>query len=733
MTRFSSWSGAAFFLVLSSVLLPSRVWAASTEEESDDFASWQAVSTSAADLLPTATATEARSRSTRPLPTRSARPTVTFTEAPPSPPPPTIPAVTPLEANHDRSTPELTASESAPVSVLPSAPQKAHDYAGIAIDLPAEPAANPQKMATEPESPDPVAETEPEAVATARSTPQNTIERDRSRIVPIAPRVNFANPSPTGQILPQTAVNPPARQARSAVMAQVPSAAQFRDVNPGDWAYGALDDLVTRYDCVRGYPDGTFRGDRALSRYEFAAGLNACLQQIERLTTQTTGELAKREDFETLRRLMQDFESELATVGAQVDDVEARSQFLEDHAFSTTTKLFGQVVFGLQGRVPSESDITSGTVNDVIVLAQDGVSETPDQANELNLGYNVQLSLLTQFSPRQFLLTGLQAGNIDTRDTSTFGFNNPFTRLGYELDTANEVRLTDATYRQLVTPDFGLIVGPKGVGPVSVFRGPSRIEATGFGPISRFAQRNPILQIGAGDAGFGFDWQLAENVSLQGVYAASTANDPNQGLLSGGYVAGVQLLLTPDRALDIALNYLHSYSGSLGGFLGVGVGDDQVSGVGGSRLLTNAFGATLSWDVAPKVTLGTWLGFTDSQLVTHEGRVQTVNWMFSALFPDLGGEGNSAGFFFGQPPRITASNLRDQGTLTGNVPSLFVNSTGTSAGGRDDRALHFEAFYQMQLTDDIALTPGFILVLNPNHSAGSDPILIGAIRTTFRF
>ncbi|MEM9544177.1 MAG: S-layer homology domain-containing protein, partial [Cyanobacteria bacterium P01_E01_bin.42] len=55
--------------------------------------------------------------------------------------------------------------------------------------------------------------------------------------------------------------------------AQFTGASQFSDVSPGDWAFQALDDLVRRYDCLKGYPNGTYRGNRALSRYEFAAGL----------------------------------------------------------------------------------------------------------------------------------------------------------------------------------------------------------------------------------------------------------------------------------------------------------------------------------------------------------------------------------------------------------------------------------------------------------------------------
>lgn len=66
-------------------------------------------------------------------------------------------------------------------------------------------------------------------------------------------------------------------------IAQVNSVFQLSDVSPSDWAFDALRNLVENYNCIVGYPDGTFRGSRPLSRYEFAAGLNACLQQIERM------------------------------------------------------------------------------------------------------------------------------------------------------------------------------------------------------------------------------------------------------------------------------------------------------------------------------------------------------------------------------------------------------------------------------------------------------------------
>ncbi|MCT0219801.1 iron uptake porin, partial [Synechococcus sp. CS-1329] len=65
---------------------------------------------------------------------------------------------------------------------------------------------------------------------------------------------------------------------------QVTSITQFSDVQPTEWAYQALSNLIERYGCVAGYPDGTFRGRQPLSRWEAAALLNACLDRITEVT-----------------------------------------------------------------------------------------------------------------------------------------------------------------------------------------------------------------------------------------------------------------------------------------------------------------------------------------------------------------------------------------------------------------------------------------------------------------
>ncbi|HAA28121.1 MAG TPA: hypothetical protein DCE56_11165, partial [Cyanobacteria bacterium UBA8553] len=48
-------------------------------------------------------------------------------------------------------------------------------------------------------------------------------------------------------------------------LAQVTSVSQLTDVDPTHWAFQALQSLVERYGCIEGYPDRTYRGNRALT------------------------------------------------------------------------------------------------------------------------------------------------------------------------------------------------------------------------------------------------------------------------------------------------------------------------------------------------------------------------------------------------------------------------------------------------------------------------------------
>jgi hypothetical protein len=189
------------------------------------------------------------------------------------------------------------------------------------------------------------------------------------------------------------------------------------DVQPGDWAFQALRNLIDNYGCLSGFPDGTFRGDRAVSRFEFAAGLSACLDQIVEVLP---------EDIATVAQLQSSFAAELNT---RVDALEAEVEALRGTQFSTTTRLFGQVIFGVQGRNSNRADF----------FPVDGTPETNDPQGGVATFYsNAQLSLLTRLSPRSLILMGLQAGEgnslFDNTTNTALGLTNNI-RLAYESDT----------------------------------------------------------------------------------------------------------------------------------------------------------------------------------------------------------------------------------------------------------------------------------------------------------
>jgi len=493
------------------------------------------------------------------------------------------------------------------------------------------------------------------------------------------------------------------------------SVSRFSDIEPTAWVFQALQSLVERYGVIAGYPDQTFQGNRAITRYEFAVGLSAVLEHIDGLTTSGVEDIVSTEDLATLRTLQEAFSTELRTLRGQVDFLEADLARLQAQQFSTTTKLFGQVIVGVQGRISNQADL----------FPRDGIRETSDPGTNINLITNAQLSLLTQFTERSFLLTGLQAGSGSTFPSLT---NN--TRLAYESPTDNDLVLSDLTYRFAVSDYLAAYVGTSGVNPVTAFRGPNRVASAGGGPISFLAQRNPILNIGFGNTGAGFDWQFAPQASLQTVYAAATASDPTpgNGLFNGGYVVGSQLLLTPADSLDVAIYYLNSYSPF--GFLGTGTGDDQLVPITAqtSPLNTHAVGTTINWQISSQFTTGGWAGYTHSSVPNLPGSVETVNWMLFLNLPDLFSEGNLGGIYIGQPPKITQSNLP-----TGlNIPNLFRDLSG-DPGGQPGTTTHVEAFYRWQVTNNISVTPGLIMIFQPRHTPNSDPIFMGAIRTTFRF
>ena len=498
-------------------------------------------------------------------------------------------------------------------------------------------------------------------------------------------------------------------------MSQVTSVSELDDVSPTDWAYDALQSLASRHNCALGYSNNTFQGNKAINRDQFATGIDACLQKINELIASKATAIDEQ-DLVILQRLQNEFRAELNQLQKRIVSLEEKSSELKANQFSPTTRFFGQVTTSFQGTNKNEVDL----------FPRDGVPERTAQTN-LTFANSMQITLASSFTGRDLLLTGLYAGNLGSSASSLF---TNMGRLGFESDTNNDVFINDLSYRFPISDRLGVVVGAAGVNPTSTFRGINPLEGSGEGAISAFAQRNPILGIGSGTGGIGFDWQISDRISLQGVYSAqfpSFAADKSVGGLFGGrQTLGTQLTLTPVNDIDVGLNYL--YSRSPDGLLATGVGDAQLTSpfAPTTSFDTQAVGATVAWRINPNLQLGGWGGWTFSNPEDIQGSVETNNWAVFAAFPNLGRRGNLGGILIGQPPKITSSSLPDGF----NFPNFSDNGT---PGGRDATSLHVEMFYRAQLNQNIALTPGFFVVFNPDHNQSNHPLIVGALRATFRF
>jgi len=173
---------------------------------------------------------------------------------------------------------------------------------------------------------------------------------------------------------------------------QVTSVNQFSDVKPTDWAYQALSNLVEKYGCVAGYPDGKFKGAQAMTRFEAAAILNACLDRV----TEKTDELQK---------LLDEFDKELTVLTARVDGLESKVGKLQAQQFSTTTKLKGEASMILGG-IPGYNSFTNSNNSNV-----KGTNANNRKQGNTTFNYDLRLNFDTSYTGQDLLRTRLRTGN----------------------------------------------------------------------------------------------------------------------------------------------------------------------------------------------------------------------------------------------------------------------------------------------------------------------------------
>jgi hypothetical protein len=496
------------------------------------------------------------------------------------------------------------------------------------------------------------------------------------------------NPAPLpiqpDQLNPLDNRNPP---VGNPAMMNINRVSDLADVKPSDWAYETLDTLIQRYGAVIGYPDARYRGNRAMSRSEFAAALNQAFPKVD------LSVFATQKDLEDLRKLTREFSQELDEIKGRLDRLEKVIQ-----PFSTTTRLNGEVLFSVSGVGDAEK--------------ADGRDRRTDR--QITLSSRVKLDFLSSVRGKDLLRTALKANNIPAFQRAT---GTDMARLSYQGDSNNRIELDELSYRTRFGKKARFFVFAAGgsLNKIAPTLNPF-LSASGEGSVSRFGQRNPLYRQG-GDAGAGFSYDFNDLVNVSVGYVGDGLNNPGVGFGKGGYGAIAQLTFEFSRAAGLGLTYVRSYNA-----LDSNTGSERANDpfAGRSRAVTSdSVGIQTTVALSKRFALSGWAGFTRAHAkdLRDDPSASIFNWAVTLAAPDLGGEGNLLGVVIGQPPKVNSNDFRLRGLAY-----------------RDrDTSLHLEAFYRIRVHESISITPGVLIITNPEHNQGNSTIVIGTIRTTFNF
>lgn len=473
----------------------------------------------------------------------------------------------------------------------------------------------------------------------------------------------------------------------------ITSVSQLSDVKLTDWSFQALQSLAERYGCNVDF-QRLYRGKESLTRYAFAISLNSCLSTINQLIT-ANNMAVYQDDLQTLRRLQTEFSTELVSLQRRLDNVEEKINQLAAEPFSSTTKLTGEAIFAVTGAFgEKKADRRSKPIDSNIVLHN-----------------RVRLTLDSSFSGKDRLRVRLQGANISSLEKAT---GTDMARLGFESDNENELRISRLEYSFPIGKQARVSIGATG-SELSDFAdtlNPFFIRSN-MGAISRFGRYNPIYRQSAG-TGIGIDYAVSKNVNLSFGYIADNASNPRVGISKSPYGAIAQLTWKPVDNYKLALTYIRSYNN-----LKTGTGSELANDPfndRSDRITANSYGAQTTLKLSRGLNIGGWVGLTQATAEDIRGQpnANIFNYAITFAFPDLGKKGNLGGIIIGQPPKVISNEFGKK-----------YQDEATS--------WHLEFLYRFQATDNISITPGLLIITNPEHKQNSSPIYVGTIRTTFSF
>jgi Carbohydrate-selective porin, OprB family/S-layer homology domain len=531
------------------------------------------------------------------------------------------------------------------------------------------------------------------------------------------------------QAVPDTSVS---GMLNNASTAQVSSVSELSDVDPNNWAFQALKSLVERYGCIEGYPSKKYLGNRPLSRYEFAAGLNACLDKVGEQIAAATEPLATKDDLAAVQRLQEEFKAELDTLKGRTDALEAKTKELEAHQFSTTTKLDGSVVFNITGGSAGGGNVVSNRFSSPDPAVTPGPIIPGNAANTTFTG-RTTLNFRTSFTGKDQLrirVRGFTGSDISQTLGAGTGVGTLFTSGTNPNSNGTSTATFDKVY--YTTPIFAdnvrIWVGPKlqGIDIIDGNRFAGGDDENTFSTVMH--SYSPLLSgIVHSGPGAAFDWKISDQFSFRGLYMAANGGQSfgfgNGGITGGTNKVSAELEFRPSQDAAIRLQYAYINAQNTGGnstIFGGGtnavlVGTDPTFafvGAGGARnAQTSVFGVNADWAITPSVGIFGRFATGDTSIPGGSGNVTSNSYHVGFAFPDLFAKGNLAGVAYGQPIRITGSPV------------------GTDSGTEND----LELFYKIQINPRFSITPDLQFYFTPGSVAGNPTVTVGTLRASYQF
>jgi hypothetical protein len=552
------------------------------------------------------------------------------------------------------------------------------------------------------------------------------------------------------------------------------------DIRRTDAAYQTLQQLQAKYDCVPSNSPILNAKKKVISRAEFASGVNSCLQSIEELVARRQRKPVRKkrqsvspapeptpevmpapapepiapppapvlppapvepaiEEEAAIPVTQEDIDRLRSLVNMFGDDLQAMDSRIKKASFSTTTKLVGEGIinFGGYGGVPSNA--TRLDSNNFFT-------------NRLRLNFD------TSFAGKDRLRSRLQARDTTNLTTAT---GTPMTRLGFDGNDVSDNNsilslfqydfpLGDQTKIRIATTGYEFNDNQPTLNP--------QLSSSANGSISRFGRFNPIFRLSGDGAAVNISQKLGDELSFDVGYAVpgsgaanATANvTPSNGFFKGQNAILSQLTYAPSKDFSVAALYGRTYNnaGNLLGSTGSAAANNPFSTTainsylpstgtapanstlaaantnGGNGTYTaNHYSFLATYKLSDSAIISGWAGFVEAAQTVGGGTANISNYAVTLAFPDFGAEGNVLGFVFGIPPKLNSRSI---------VTNAVTGARNTTTGN-PDTSYHLEAIYKVKLNDNMDITPGLLLITNPEHNSANSTEYVGTLRTTFRF